>query len=139
MSTFAMRVKEQRTKKGFSQAQMAEEIGLTKQTVSLWERGVRRPDFETMVYLADYFNVSVAYLIGQSDDATVSNEDEALWVDGETVMEIEALCTKLAQMSPKSRSILSASIHEAYRLDRISGDLDDSYTAKIIVKKPHFV
>jgi transcriptional regulator with XRE-family HTH domain len=71
MSTFATRVKEERIKKGLSQPQMAEDIGLTKQTISLWERGVRRPDFETMNKVADYFGVNVAYMIGQSDDPSL--------------------------------------------------------------------
>ena len=92
MATFAKRVKEQRIKKGLSQPQLAEDIGLTKQTISLWERGVRRPDFETMNKLAQYFGVNMAYLVGQSDDPTVhepTEEDASDWVDSEVAMEIE--------------------------------------------------
>ena len=92
MATFAKRVKEQRIKKGLSQPQLAEDIGLTKQTISSWERGVRRPDFETMNKLAQYFGVNMAYLVGQSDDPTVhepTEEDASDWVDSEVAMEIE--------------------------------------------------
>lgn len=48
MATFASRIKELRKRDALSQPQLAEKIGLTKGTVSLWERGPRRPDFPTM-------------------------------------------------------------------------------------------
>ena len=43
MSRFAERVKEQRLQIGLQQAQLAERVGVTGQTVSLWERGLRYP------------------------------------------------------------------------------------------------
>ena len=68
MATFATRLKELRGKSGLSQPQLAQEIGVTKQTISLWERGPRRPDFQTMENLADFFNVKLGYLLGEIDD-----------------------------------------------------------------------
>ena len=70
MARFAERVKEQRLQIGLQQAQLAERVGVTGQTVSLWERGLRYPARETLSKLADYFNVHIEYLTGESDDSS---------------------------------------------------------------------
>lgn len=135
MSTFATRVKEERIKKGLSQPQLAEDIGLTKQTISLWERGVRRPDFETMNKVADYFGVNVAYMIGQSDDPSLKNIEDAVWLGDEGIEEIESLGTQLSQLSEESRRIVGAAIHEAYRVDRETGRLEEGYIVSVVAKR----
>ena len=48
-----------RTKKGLSQDKLAEETGLSKSTISMYENGNREPNFETLELLADYFNVDM--------------------------------------------------------------------------------
>ena len=127
MATFADRVKEQRLKRGLSQPQLAEDIGLTKQTISLWERGVRRPEFETMLRVADYFGVSFNYLVGQTDDPTIHpDEDVAVWYADE-IGEIEGLAVQLSQLSVESRQIVAAAIREAYQVDSESGRLSEWY------------
>lgn len=65
---FHARVKELRKEKGITQSQFALEIGVTKGTVSTWERGARKPEPHTVQAMADYFNVSVPYLLGYSDN-----------------------------------------------------------------------
>ena len=71
MATFGERLKFLRDQKGVTQEDLAELLGVNKQTISGYERGVRRPAGETSleVYekLADYFNVDMMYLLGQSD------------------------------------------------------------------------
>ena len=135
MATFPTRIKEERTKKGLSQPQLAEDIGLTKQTISLWERGVRRPDFETMEKIADYFGVSLAYLIGSTDDPTVGEFDPNLGIADEAIQEIESLATQLSQLSEESRRIVSATIREAYRVDRAMERLQDGYIVNVTAKR----
>lgn len=70
-ATFGERLKFLRDQKGVTQEDLAELLGVNKQTISGYERGVRRPAGETSleVYekLADYFNVDMMYLLGQSD------------------------------------------------------------------------
>ena len=138
MATFPARVKEQRLKKGLSQPQLAEEIGLTKQTISLWERGVSRPEFETMDRLAEYFGVSMRYLIGQSDDPAVyepTDDDGANWAESEVVKEIENLGGLISQLSDDTRQLVAAMIREAYRIDRVEERLVDGYTVSVTGKK----
>jgi transcriptional regulator with XRE-family HTH domain len=71
MATFAERLKTLREQRGETQQDLADLLGVTKNTISGYERGVRRPAGETAmeVYetIADHFNVDLAYLIGQTD------------------------------------------------------------------------
>lgn len=67
MATFDTRLKKLRQEKGILQDTLAEEIGVTKGTVSVWERGVRKPDFATIEKLAVYFDVTIPYLLGESE------------------------------------------------------------------------
>lgn len=50
-----------------SQAELAEKLGVSQQTISKYERGTREPDNETLVKLAGIFNCSVDYLLGKTD------------------------------------------------------------------------
>lgn len=71
MATFAERLKTLREQRGETQTDIADLVGVTKNTISGYERGIRRPAGETAleVYetIADHFNVDMAYLIGQTD------------------------------------------------------------------------
>lgn|GEM_PF-1665425 len=58
------RILEVRTEKNTSQSQLAEAIGVSRQAISLYEKGEREPKLDTWVKLADYFGVSVGYLQG---------------------------------------------------------------------------
>lgn len=61
------RIKELRLEKGLSQRKIAEETGISQQSLSFYEKGDRNPKIETWQKLADYFGVSVSYLQGVSD------------------------------------------------------------------------
>ena len=52
-----------RTEKKVSQQVVAEYLNITKQAYSLYELGKREPDFETLLKLGEYFDVSVDYLL----------------------------------------------------------------------------
>ena len=60
------RIKELRKKKKLTQEELAEKINVTKLTISRWERGERVPKSDKAQQLANYFGVSVAYLLGYS-------------------------------------------------------------------------
>lgn len=50
-----------------SQRQLGEYLSITSQAVTLLEKGKRVPSFEVLCKLADYFDVSLDYLVGRSD------------------------------------------------------------------------
>lgn len=56
------RIKELRQSKGLTQAELATKLGVTRQAVSLYEKGQIKPKIETLKKLAEYFGVSVPYL-----------------------------------------------------------------------------
>lgn len=60
-----------RKRSGLSQLELAERIGLSKSAISMYEQGARRPSYEMLEALADFFNVDINFLIGR--DATPSS------------------------------------------------------------------
>ena len=63
-----MRLKELRKKKGFSQLRLATDLHTTQNTISRYETGEREPGIDELIKIADYFNVSVDYLIGRTEN-----------------------------------------------------------------------
>ena len=60
-------LKELRTSKGVKQREMAEFLGIDRTTYGKYETGASEPDFDTVLKIADYFDVSVDFLLGRSD------------------------------------------------------------------------
>lgn len=67
---FAQRFRSLRTAKKMSQDQLAVALSVTKTYVSDIERARRTTTLEKCYELADYFDVSLDYLVGRSDDPT---------------------------------------------------------------------
>lgn len=65
---FAARLKQLRTGKKLSAIALAKETGLTNAAISQFENAVNYPHCNTLCALADYFGVSLDYLVGRSDD-----------------------------------------------------------------------
>ena len=61
------RLKELRTEKGVSQQTIADYLGITRQSYSNYELGNREADYVTLTKLANYFETTVDYLIGNSN------------------------------------------------------------------------
>lgn len=64
---FADRLKYLRQSKGFNQVQLAEKLGVKKQSISNWENDNIMPSVDMLVKIADYFRVSTDYLLGRDD------------------------------------------------------------------------
>lgn len=61
---FGITLKQLRLDEGISQRKLGEMLGVCNQSVSFWENGQREPDLDTLVKIAQYFNVTVDYLLG---------------------------------------------------------------------------
>ena len=72
---FGERLKSARNFTGLSQRQVAEKFGLTKVGYQNYEYGRRTPSFELLPRLADYFNVSLDYLFGRSDEPRLPDKE----------------------------------------------------------------
>ena len=62
-----MRLKALREKRGISQMKLAMDLGLNQNSISRYESGVREADYKTLIALADYFDVSIDYLLERTD------------------------------------------------------------------------
>lgn len=60
---FSQILKKLRTEHQMSQQEVADRLGLNKQAISQYERGVRKPNFEIAEQLADVFHVDLNYLL----------------------------------------------------------------------------
>lgn len=67
MNSFSERLLSCRKTAGLSQKALANIIGVSDAAITMMEKGKRFPSFEILCALADYFNVSLDYLVGRSD------------------------------------------------------------------------
>jgi len=68
------RLKKIRKEKNLRQIDLASSLGLAQTTIANYEQGTRFPNEKTLSQIADFFNVSLDYLLGRSD-TLVNNED----------------------------------------------------------------
>lgn len=68
MHDFPIKLKLLRAKKGITQKQLAEVLNIQPNSVQRLEYGTARPSLDTVIAIADYFDVSLDYLVGRSDD-----------------------------------------------------------------------
>ena len=67
-----MRLKELRHKKKLSQLQLAIALNMNQNSISRYETGEREADYATLIRSADYFNVSIDYLLERTDNPKIN-------------------------------------------------------------------
>ena len=65
---FAQRLRELRKERGLTSEGLAINVQLTKQAISQFENCANYPHINSLVSLADYFDISLDYLVGRSND-----------------------------------------------------------------------
>lgn len=85
--TVGERIKKARLEKGYTQLQLAEMIGVAKNTITGYETGTREPDSSRITAIANALNVSGDYIIGTEYD----------WLPSSAAMKIAAKYDKLDQ------------------------------------------
>ena len=68
-----MRLKEIRKSKGVSQLKMAMDLNTNQNTISRYETGEREADYKTLIAFADYFQVSIDYLLERTENPKLNN------------------------------------------------------------------
>lgn len=63
-----MRLKEIRKSKSISQLKLAMDLNMNQNTISRYETGQREPSINELIKIADYFNVSVDYLLERTNN-----------------------------------------------------------------------
>lgn len=67
---FSERLKKLRKDAGLTQVDVANKLGISQPAYASWERGVKKPTQDNLVKIAQVLNVSVDYLVGNSEEKT---------------------------------------------------------------------
>ena len=65
---FMKRLKELRKAKNISQLKLALDLNMNQNSISRYETGEHQADYKTLIAFADYFNVSIDYLLERTDN-----------------------------------------------------------------------
>ena len=63
-----MRLKALREKRGISQIKLAMDLDMNQNSISRYETGAREADYKSLIKFADYFDVSIDYLLERTDN-----------------------------------------------------------------------
>jgi len=80
-----------RKEKGFSQEQLAEKIGISRQAIAKWEVGQSYPDLDNLITLSDLFKISIDKLVRNHEDDICSHDGSKQKFDFEQHV-LEFLC-----------------------------------------------
>lgn len=67
-----MRLKELRNSRHITQLKMAMDLNMTQNTISRYETGEREPGISELIQIADYFHVSIDYLLGRTENPSIA-------------------------------------------------------------------
>ena len=96
---FHENLKTLRIEKGMSQQFLADQLHVTRQTISKWERGLSVPDADMLIALSEMFEVSVSTLLNRSINEEDTLENTLL------AEKLEQLNLQLAQRNQRSRKV----------------------------------
>ena len=67
MTDFSQTLKELRLERQLTQSELADLLIINQRTISSWENGSREPDYDMLVKIAKFFDVTTDYLLGVED------------------------------------------------------------------------
>lgn len=67
-----IRLKELRTQRRLSQIKVSMDLNMNQNSLSRYETGCREADYKTLILLADYYNVSVDYILGRTENPEIN-------------------------------------------------------------------
>lgn len=113
---FSKRLKHLRKSRKLTQAQMADMLGISRQGYAKYENNSAQPDLDTLVKLADFFNVTTDYLLGKSNDPQLTADQEEKIL--KEVKKIRSILSKIPDGPEKERIIKKV---EEYAQDLVIG------------------
>lgn len=97
--TIADRIQSLRKVKGISQEELADKIGITRQSVSKWESEQSVPDIDKIILMSEYFDVTTDYILKGIESSTQDHEkavDANIFVVVATVLDFIGLIVSCA-------------------------------------------
>lgn len=74
MNSFRNILKQLRDEKNISSYKLADILHVSRSCITNYERGIRTPDYELLVEIANFFNVSIDYLLGRTSDRRTADQ-----------------------------------------------------------------
>lgn len=95
MVEFGNTLKTLRLQNNFTQAQLAQRLGVTKSVISAYETGLRMPSYDVLISISQIFKVTTDYLLGLE-------KKQELDLSGLTKDEVQALTELIKAMKRRS-------------------------------------
>ena len=114
-----------RERMGWSQQQLADEIGLSRSMISMFEIDKRVPNAETYEQMADIFNVDLDYLMGRSTRTTVlperiayENENYYLAADVRDIAQEVSKNPEMRMLFDAARDVSAEDLHSILEIQK---------------------
>lgn len=127
LSVFPERLRQLRIEADLTQQELAKNLNVSQQIIGLWERGERKPKIEAVTNIAEYFNVSPKYLIGETN----SREIETIELEAEDKL-FKATVESL-DLTPEQKEEFKESIYHFIlrkRANYSKGTIKENNTSK---------
>jgi transcriptional regulator with XRE-family HTH domain len=106
-SPFAVRLSKQMKEHGMTQTQVAEHLGVQRQTVSLYTKGQALPDISTLAKITELFDVSADYLLGTTEAVTFDTDKRVVC---DTIHLSEEAIEKLIEVANDKSAYIRSSL-----------------------------
>lgn len=132
---FPERLSDLMKKRGLTQQNLADSMGVKRQTISLYKSGQSMPDAKTLRDLAEYFNVSSDYLLGLSDvqSADISIKEICEYT-GLSVEAVEMLCS----LKKLDFTDCSETLNRIFHYELNSDELGETYSSVLFLITLYF-
>lgn len=134
---FPERLKQLRKEKGLSQIMLAKELGVSGGTVAMWETGKRKPQFEMFENLCTFFDRSMDYILGASDDDrsfTLINEEVQQLGDWQVEEQYEDMLRKYTLLDDYGKDAVDAVLRKEFNRAQEQGTLNNSMSISVSVR-----
>lgn len=98
MKTYGERISELREKHQLTQEELAKHLSISRASLSHYEKNRRVPDYEVVKKMADFFQVTVDYLIGRTDDPNPVVKDQVKLFENSLELSDEKILEKFSLM-----------------------------------------
>ncbi len=119
MAELKDRIKQLRNEKGITQDDLASYLRISRSTVAGYETGKRKPDTDTLQKIVEYFDVSVDYILGLTDERTPADKiKKALSDDPELADFWDKLSQRedLQLLFKQTKDLSPKAIHQVIRI-----------------------
>ena len=125
-----IRIKQLRAEQNLSLRDLSTKLNISYSSLGKYERGDQEPSFDTLIKIANFFNVSVDYLLGNSDGRIISDQElyDRLGLTDDAIFRLEQLCN-LATENEHNKNLLknvNILLSDYETLNAISDYLDSS-------------